>query len=186
VVDLASRWYRDDDDLGRMLALVSASTVADGPAAAHLHRGDVVWGLFQNETIDPTDRVVLFERDGALRGFVWLHPPHGFDIHADTTLPDAPGTVAAMVTWAEAHLAAADPAPLTTELSSTNQPLRYALAARGYGPTGQAAFQLNHQPLGDDLPAPELAPGAAVRPVRIDDLAEAEARVALHREVWAP
>lgn len=187
MTDLASRWYRDDGDLERMLRLVSASAIADGPACGHLHRGDVVWGLFQNPTIDPTDRIVLFEgSDGALRGFVWLHPPHGFDIHVDTTLPDLSRTAAAMIAWAEGHLGtSANAGPFTTEeLASTNAVLREAFAASGYRPTGQADFQLNHQRLGDALPVPELPAGGEVRAVRLDDPSEVAARVALHREVW--
>ena len=187
MTDLASRWYRDDGDLERMLRLVSNSAIADGPACGHLHRGDVVWGLFQNPTVDPTDRIVLFEGgDGALRGFVWLHPPRGFDVHVDSSLLGLTQTVASMIAWAEDHLGASgDVGPFTTEeLASTNAPLREAFAASGYRPTGQSDFQLNHQPLGDDLLAPELPPGGEVRPVRPDDPADISARVALHREVW--
>lgn len=187
--DLTSRWYRDDDDLERMLRLVSASANADGPAGGHLHRGDVVWGLFQNPTIDPTDRIVLFEgSDGALRGFVWLHPPRGFDVHVDSTHPDVSRTAQAMIAWAEAHLATAadDAGPFTTEeLASTNAVLREAFAASGYRPTGQADLQLNHQTLGDDPPASDLPEGVEVRAVRLDDPGEVAARVALHQEVWA-
>jgi mycothiol synthase len=188
MTDLANRWYRDDDDLERMLRLVSALAIADGPAVAHLHRGDVIWGLFQNPTIEPTDRIVLFEGgDGVLRGFLWLHPPRRFDVLVDPTMPDTPTTVATMIAWAEGHLGASgDAGPFTTELASTNARLREVFAACGYRSTGQAAYQLNHQPLGDDIPAPELPAGGEVRPVRPDDPADIAARVALHREVWAP
>jgi ribosomal protein S18 acetylase RimI-like enzyme len=191
MMTLTNRWYRDDGDLARMLALVTASALRDGPAAGHHHVGDVVWGLFPNPTVDPTDRIVLFEGgDGALRGFLWLRPPRGFEVHVDTTLPDVPGTVVAMIDWAEGHLDSLADAvrtdPFTTELASTAHARREIFAARGYRPTDDAPFQLNHQSLGDDLPAPALPPGASVRPVRFDDPADVEARVALHLEVWEP
>jgi mycothiol synthase len=189
--DVSSRWYCDDHDLERMLALVTASAMHDGLAAGHLHVGDVVWGLFPNETVDPTARIRLFEDDaGALRGFVWLYPPREFGVHADTTMPGVPELLDAMIAWAEGHLETTgdggEVVPVTPELASTNAPLSEAFEARGYRPVERAVFQLNHQPLGDDLPAPELPPGAEVRPVRLDDPSELEARVALHREVWEP
>lgn len=188
MIDLASHWYRDDSDLERMLRLVSNSAIADGPAGGHFHRGDVVWGLFQNPTIDPTDRIVLFEgSDGALRGFVWLHPPHGFDVQVDTSRPDASSSVASMIAWAENHLGSSDDAgPYTTEVASTSALLREMFAVRGYRPTGQADFQLNHQALSADLRTSGLPAGAEVRALRIEDSSEIEARVMLHQEVWEP
>lgn len=181
---MGSRWYRDERDLRRMLELVTASTRRDGLARGHLHAGDVVWGLFPNLTIDPTTRVRLFEdATGRLRGFAWLYPPREFMVQVDTTLPGAAGVLAAMIAWVGSHLAPAEPIP--AQVASTDAPLAAALRDAGYRPSGDVKYQLNHQALGDDLPAPELPLGAEVRPVRVDDPAELEARVALHREVWA-
>lgn len=183
MMTLTNRWYRDDDDLVRMLRLISTANVA-GSEAAGLLPGDVVWGLFANLTIDPTARIRLFENEhGALRGFVWLHGGRDFMSHLDTSEPRATETFAAMIRWAEEHLGPGE--PFRTEIAPLDL-ARSAVTAAGYRDTGEAAFQLNHQPLGDDLPAPELPPGAEVRPVRFDDPAEVAARVALHCEVWEP
>lgn len=190
---LTSRFYADDRDLERMLALVSASTALDGVQAGHFHRGDVVWGLFQNQTIDPSARIRLFEDDGgALRGFVWLHPPRGFGLHPNTALPGASSIVAEMIRWAEAHLTATAPEaePITTfraeEVPSASARLKEALAVAGYRPAGQPEFQLNAREVRGDIEAPRVPAGTVVRPVRVDDPAEVEARVALHLEVWDP
>lgn len=190
---LTSRWYRNERDLKRMLALVTASAMRDGPNAGHLHVGDVVWGLFQNPTIDPAARIRLFDDGrGALRGFVWLHPPRGFGIHVNTAMPIFPAMIVEMVQWAEAHLKATneDGEPLgpfeIEEVPSLDMPLHAGLKSAGYRSTSTAAYCLYAQML--DVPIPELVlpPGAMVRSVRFDDPAEIDARVALHREVWEP
>lgn len=178
-----SRFYRDERDLERMLALVTASAQRDGYDAGHLHRGDVVWGLFQNLTIDPATAIRLFE-DGAgrLQGFVWLHPPDAFLLQLDPAVAGH-DTVGEMVAWTERHLADT-PARWSTEIASTDRRLRSAFEALGYRPTGSADFQLNVQDLIAPLPEAALPPGAVVRPVDGDDAAAIAARVALHREVW--
>ena len=91
------RWYESDrdNDLQRMLALVSEATIAAGPRAGHLHPGDVVWGLFQNTVIDPTTRVHLFEEaSGELAGFVVLYPPGHFMIALAPGVADPPSRLA--------------------------------------------------------------------------------------------
>ncbi len=178
---LTSRWYRDDDDLARMLRLISTAT-ASGTEANGIHPGDVIWGLFANPTIDPAARVRLFEDDGgALRGFVWLHGGRDFMMHLDTSESHAPETIAAMTGWAEEHLGPGE--PFRTEIAPLVV-VQEALTAAGYRDTGEADYQLNAQPLGDALAEPELPAGAAVRPVDFDNPAEVAARVALHKEVW--
>lgn len=182
---LKSRWYRDDRDLQRMLKLVTASAMRDGTDAGHLHRGDVIWGLFQNLTIDPAERIRLFEDGrGALRGFSWLHPPRDFSVHVNMAMPVFPVIVAEMVAWAESHLGVGK--GFATEVPSWGHSLHVGLRSAGYRPTGTAAYRLNARMLDETVPAPVLPPGAAVRPVRLDNPAEVEARVELHREVWAP
>lgn len=178
---LRSRWYRDERDLDLMLKLVTASAMQHGPASGCLHRGDVVWGLFPNLTIDPTERIRLFEDDrGELLGFIWLYPPSDFGIHINRAIPVSAEDVAEMATWAERHL---KEGPFHTELESDD--VRPGLERAGYQPTGEASFQLNTRLL-DDIPSPVLPAGAVVRPVRFDDRADVESRVALHREVWEP
>lgn len=183
MMTLTNRWYRDDDDLARMLRLISRAT-ASGTEAAWLHPGDVTWGLFQNPTIDPAARVRLFEDgQGTLRGFVWLHGGRDFMIHLDTAQPRASETFTTMIRWAEAHLGPGE--PFRIEIAPLDV-VQDALTAAGYHDTGEADFQLNAQPLSGLLAAPELLEGAVVRPVDFDDPAEVAARVALHREVWDP
>lgn len=187
-----SRFYRDECDLERMLAFVTASAQRDGYDAGHLHRGDVVWGLFQNLTIVPETTVCLFEdHEGALLGFVWLSPPGRYGIHVDTTLPGQATTIAKMVHWAEAHLAssALDGDPIrtvVTEVASTDHQLKATLTRIGYRPNGNADYQLNSRDLVGSIAKPVLPMGAVIRPIRPDVPAEIEARVALHREVWHP
>lgn len=189
--NLTSRWYVDERDLDRMLALVSASTRQDGARIGHFHRGDIVWGLFQNLTIDPTSRIRLFEDEASeLRGFIWLHPPQGLGVHVDTTSPEVSSTIEEMIRWAEAHLQATTPGdePITTfeveEVSDTNDHLHKVLAELGYRSNDQVDFQLNRCDLGPAIEEPILPAGAEVRPVRFEDAAEVEARVALHQEIW--
>ena len=182
---LEHRWYRDERDLKRMLALVTASAMRDGPDAGHFHRGDVVWGLFQNPTIDPTARIRLFEDGrGALRGFVWLYPPDTFGIQVNTAMPVFPVMIAEMVGWAEAHLGAGS--LFRTEAPSCDMNLHAGLRSAGYRPTSSAPYCLHAQKLDALIPEPTLPDGAMVRPVRVDDAEEIDARVALHREVWEP
>jgi ribosomal protein S18 acetylase RimI-like enzyme len=181
---LTSRWYRDERDRDRILRLVAAAARHSGPDAGLYHPGDVVWGLFQNCTIDPATRVRLFEDGrGALRGFAWLHGGRDFSIHQDTARPLAARDLVAMIRWVEEHLGPGE--PFRTELAPRDE-LRHGLIAAGYRPTGEATFQLNAQGLDRPIPEPALPAGAAVRPVRFDDPAEVAARVALHREVWEP
>src|SRR5699024_5911798 len=152
-----------------MVRQISTAT-ATGTEANGLHPGDVIWGLFANPTIDPTARIRLFEDDrGALRGFVWLHGGRDFMMHLDTSESHAPGTIAAMIRWAEAHLGPGE--PYRTEIAPLAV-VQEALTAAGYRDSGEADFQLNAQPLGDALAEPELLEGATVRPVDFDDPAE--------------
>ncbi|HWV24668.1 MAG TPA: GNAT family N-acetyltransferase [Thermomicrobiales bacterium] len=191
---LTDRFYRDDNDLERMLTLVSASMGQDGFPAGHFHRGDIVWGLFQNLTIDPSSRIRLFEDgEGKLRGFVWLHPPRGFGIHVNSTFPDVESTITTMVRWAEAHLRATSAPDETVtafevmEVPSTDDRFKKTLAALGYRIVdGDVAFQLGLRDLRGDISEPTLPSGAEIRPVRVEDAAEVEARVALHQDVWKP
>ena|GEM_PF-351839 len=184
MAQLTSRWYRDERDLERMLALVTASAMRDGLDAGHLHRGDVVWGLFQNLTIDPSSCIRLFEDGrGALRGFVWLHPPRQFDIHVNTAMPVSPVMVAELVRWAESHLEAGR--MCLPEVPSSGVWLLPGLRSAGYHPTGSADYQLNARGLAAIL-EPTLPHGGVVRPVRVDDAEEVDARVNLHQEVWEP
>lgn len=180
---LTSRWYRDDDDLARMLGLIS-SAVASESEANGLHPGDITWGLFGNLSIDPAARIRLFEdARGDLRGFVWLHGGREFMSHLDTSQAGASETFATMIQWAEAHLGPGE--PVRTEIAPIDV-ARDALTAAGYRDTGETDFHLNAQPLGGSLAEPELPEGAVVRPVNFDDPAEVAARVALHQEVWEP
>jgi mycothiol synthase len=185
MAQLTSRWYRDERDLERMLKLVTASALRDGPAFGHLHRGDVVWGLFPNPAIDPAARIRLFEDGrGALRGFAWVQPPRHVLLQIATAMPIIPDLVGTMLRWAEEHLGPGD--PVTTDASSVDSRLGCRLAAAGYRRDGTAKYRLNAQALAGEIPAPARPNGATVRPVRLHDPAELEARVALHREVWEP
>ncbi|HEV2065287.1 MAG TPA: GNAT family N-acetyltransferase [Thermomicrobiales bacterium] len=189
------RWYESDrdNDLQRMLALVSEATIAAGPRAGHLHPGDVVWGLFQNTVIDPTTRVHLFEEaSGELAGFVWLYPPRHFMVALAPGVADPPATFAMMTAWAETHLSdgarvAGTPLDaITTETGSIDHVTSRLLTGVGYRPTGEADFQGNHQVLDRDLPDVPVPEGATVRAVNGGDERDVAARVDLHREVWAP
>lgn len=189
------RWYEGDrsHDLERMLALVSAASITAGPRAGHLHPGDVVWGLFQNMRIIPSRVIRLFERSsGELAGFAWLTPPGHSIVTVAPGVADPHGTFDAITAWAEAHLieAARDSgAPLeaiTNEIASTDLTRRDWLTGAGYRPTGQADFQLNHQALDRTIPEVGVPAGAIVRAVDGADSRDLAARVALHREVWAP
>lgn len=190
---IRDRWYADDRDLEGMLALVRAVTVAHGARAGHLHAGDVVWGLFQNVGIVPSERVRLFERaDGELAGFVLLYPPGHFMAEVHPVAPDPAAVLGGMTVWAEAHLteaATGSDEPLeavTTELASTDRVTAGWLTGLGYAPTGEADFQLYHQPLDREIPPVAVPEGATVRAVDGTSEAEIAARVELHREVWAP
>ena len=178
---LTARPYRDDADLARMLAFLSAAAVREGTLAGYAPVGDIIWGLFRDLTIDPAERIHLFEDpSGALRGFAWRFPPHEIEFDIDPAGDDIDGTFAAMLRWAEDAWGDA-PARLIVAGANARQ---VALArAHGYRETGEAQIQVNHRDLAT-TPIAEPENDITVRPVRLDDPDEVAARVALHREVW--
>jgi ribosomal protein S18 acetylase RimI-like enzyme len=180
---LTHRSYRDDADLARMLTLVSGAAVREGALAGYMPVGDVVWGLFQNLTIDPAERIRLFEdSSGALRGFAWRFPPHDIEFQIDPAGGDGDGLFAAMLCWAEEE---GDGEPVRLLIAGANACQEALARANGYGPTGEADHQVNHR----DLATTSIADAKndiTIRPMRLDDPDEVAARVALHREVWHP
>jgi GNAT superfamily N-acetyltransferase len=77
------------------------------------------------------------------------------------------------------------PKALETEVFSTQPDAANILLDLGFTPVGDANYRLNGQPLDGEVPEPLLRNGAIVRNVR-DDIADLQARVDLHRDVWNP
>lgn len=172
--------YTGDDDLQEVLELVRRGdpTCADG--AGVLHPGDVVWRLFQNLTIVPAERIRLVrDATGVLVGIIGLWPPSAFDLFVPPDVPDMEPLVRFMIAQAESGLPSSSVA-VVSEVPSHQAKFAAILDDCGYAPTGDWSYVCNLQSLVEvDIPEP----GHPVSPVRGDDL---DARVELHRRVWAP
>lgn len=136
----------------------------------------MIWGLFQNEKIDPTSMVYLVEDTKlGFAGYLWF-PGDAFIAVSDPDWPDQ-----------QQHLQKKGdpPAEFSIEILEGDAFMEQVAEAEGYSSTGTAIFQLSHRSLDVDTGPPRLADGAVVRAVQEDRAGELEARVALHRDVWA-
>lgn len=186
------RPYRDLDDYRRLRRFLQAAWRGTGTAGGPFHVGDLTWQLFMytRETFRPEERIVLWERpDGEIAGFGW-YVPKGTEvvIQVDPRLRGTPAwrvVYEAFLAWAGEQRAADATArsPLTIVEFETDADFAALAAGHRFRRIDEPPMRFHHRTLGDDLPAPVLPEGWAVRPPREDELAQ---RVEIHREVWAP
>jgi ribosomal protein S18 acetylase RimI-like enzyme len=162
----------------RMQALVGELWRLEGPHVEN-HVGDVAWMRFQHAGREGEWRIRIWEEDGEPVAWAWIRRPAtlGHEIH-----PRRRGGALhkELLDWFEAE---AEEDELRVS-SLTTDPERLAfLRARGYEIEPAArAFAYHLRKLGD-LHDPVLPDGYRLRTVEPADL---EARVELHRVVWAP
>jgi ribosomal protein S18 acetylase RimI-like enzyme len=186
---VTSRPYRDDDDLQRIIELVTAATAADIERSV-FHVGDMLWGRYQNTVYDPRERIQLWERDDELVGFAWSYQPpalYSFQTHPRSW--DQGVIEPQMLVWAEQRLRDAiagglDKRTLSISALTKDRVWIELLTAQGYVHTDEGSMLVMRQPLPTAQPITPLPDGFTVRAV--GDEREWQARVDLHREVWHP
>jgi GNAT superfamily N-acetyltransferase len=176
---LTSRSYAGEDDYARIRALLRACYAA-GPVV-YCTVGDLDWWRAGDAPEPPSARLWF---DGAeLAGVAWPAKTQ-VDIFSRPGYQWAEGE---MLTWAEEqHRAASAPEPplAFSAWSYAGDVARVALLeARGYR-RGEMALNQLGMPVPDDVPEPAVPPGYAVRSVHGPE--EVEARVAVHRDAFAP
>ena len=142
--------------------------------------------------------VRLWERDGEVVAWAWLMPPDAADLflRADSAPVDRRarrrdrrlGSVE-RVGWWSVTAADAPETPVTRTLTwalDADDALQGDLAAAGFTPDVEPEYSMFHRRLDGHRPLPEapLPEGYRVRPVRLPE--ELQARVAVHREAFAP
>jgi ribosomal protein S18 acetylase RimI-like enzyme len=162
----------------RMQALVSELWRLDGPRVEN-HVGDVAWQRFQHTGREDEWRIRVWEEDGAVVAWAWLrlpatlvheiHPRHrGGPVHEE------------LLDWFESDVEGDE--LRATSLSTDAERLAF-LRSRGYELDRKSKDFVYHACELDDRPAPVVPAGYRLRTVGPADL---EARVELHRVVWAP
>ncbi len=182
---LSSRPYREPSDLVPLQTFVMQAAGGE-PDHGYFQIGDLVWGLYQNTSLDPAKTIQLWLEDDRIIGMLFAHAPGVVGYHVDRQHPEQVAIIGQMLDRLEAgnmdtfELAGQRVAMAVMETDATMQA---ALTARGFA---FDEYWMNHYvyPLTDALPAVALPPGYSVRPVGGAD--EWPARVDLHREVWAP
>jgi ribosomal protein S18 acetylase RimI-like enzyme len=161
-----------------MQALVGELWRLEGPLVEN-HVGDVAWMRFQHAGREGEWRFRIWEEEGEPVAWAWIRRPAtlGHEIHPrhrGGALHDE------LLDWFET--AAEDDELRVSSLTTDPERLAF-LRARGYEIEPAArAFAYHLRELGD-LPDPVLPDGYRLRTVEPADL---EARVELHRVVWAP
>lgn len=178
---IEQRLFQSEADYTAMRGLLIAAS-ADSVLRGYCTVGDLDWWRSIHADPDHVRHAPLWFVDGELAGFIW---PDG--ANADLLVHPAHRVLeATMLTWAEAHLAAAEddaPSQVTT-WAMTQDSARVAwLEARGYERTGKHLI-FHTADLRRALPAPELPPGFTLRAFAGET--EIEARVAVHRSAFHP
>jgi ribosomal protein S18 acetylase RimI-like enzyme len=162
----------------RMQTLVGELWRLEGPHVEN-HVGDVAWQRFQHAGREGEWRLRVWEEDGEPMAWAWIRRPAtlGHEIH-----PRHRGGALheELLDWFEAE---ADGDELRVSSLTTDQERLAFLRSHSYDiePTARA-FAYHLRELGE-IPDPVLPDGYRLRTVESADL---EARVELHRVVWAP
>lgn len=153
--------------------------------------GDFVWQGFRGVKIGFDERIGIWERpDGEIRGLCWLTPPNetAFTVHPDLYgTPDERELIFGMMDWTLLRLPdlrgdSTDPVGVTIP---THDPNQAAIAGElGLVFSGETWYDGNARRLDGDVSAPPLPEGFAI--AEMNDSADLDDRVAIHREVWAP
>jgi mycothiol synthase len=190
---LTHRAYRGDPDLQRLLAALSRAH-ADPSGTSLLHPGDLVWAIYQNTLFDPQRSIELWESsDSGLVGFGFFEDGD-FDTQCFVQDPDERFAFEAdALALAGERARQAGAAELRTAILASAALRHDLLAAKDFVPDDtrvtrrgepHTAF-LNLRRSLDDLAVQAAMPNEfIVRPVGREE--EWQARVDLHRVVWAP
>jgi mycothiol synthase len=178
---IEQRLFQTEADYAAMRDLLIAAC-ADPVLRGYCTIGDLDW--WRSIHADPAHifNVPLWFVDGALAGFIW---PGGSN--ADLLVHPAYREVeAAMLAWAEAHLAAAadgDLPAVTTWAMAQDAARAALLTAHGYTRTDTCMI-FHTADLARPIPPPALPPGFTIRPFAGET--EIAARVAVHRSAFDP
>lgn len=181
---MQTRPFATEADYAQLRRLLIAS-VTEGHAAHYCTIGDLDWWRYTNkESAGIGVTQLWFADDGALIGCAW-------PIDDEVILLSHPRHRAVegeMLTWAETRrvaLGAAEDKPLTLAVNGYDGDTARVALLRGCGYTRTEDHHLyRRQALDRPLDAPTLPSGYAVRQMR--GAAEVAARVAVHREAFAP
>ena len=162
----------------RMQALVSELWRLEGPHVEN-HVGDVAWMRFQHAGREGEWRIRIWEEDGEPIAWAWIRRPGtlGHEIHPrhrGGALHDD------VLDWFEANVAGDE--LRVSSLTTDTERLGF-LRGRGYEIEAAARVFSYHLRKLLEIPEPSLPSGYRLRAVEPADL---EARVELHRVVWAP
>jgi len=132
------------------------------------HIGDLAWQRFQHLGREPEWPTALWERDGRVVAWGWLHAPGSLALLVD---PEAPELVAEVLAWAD---------PTEVEVLDGAEHVVAGLVARGFHRVDAPSSRYLTRSL-VELPAAVAPPGFTLAPV-----GDVAARVACHRSVWHP
>lgn len=183
-MELLSRPYQDEADYARMRALLIEIFAASGPPD-YCGLGDLDWWRYTDDAPDAAARAHLWFAGDALAGFAWPGRAQvDLMVHPRQHTPE---TLSAMLAWAEDERRAragsdGEPPSLTAWAFTRDQTMIETLRGRGYARTDEALWY-NFQEIGD-MPPVALPPGYTLRHVRGEE--DVEARVAVHRDAFAP
>jgi mycothiol synthase len=187
-----SRPYAGEDDLQKILALLSEAWLSYGPQT-YLHAGDVFW---RGRNPAWMGRLMLWEEEsGELAAFACLDPPSDFEFQVHPAYYRR-GIEEQILDWGEEacrpHASEGAPPEPATWGSEGDHGWIDLLARRGYARAGDCCVHMLRE-LGAPAESvaqtfqsaePSLPEGFVVRQLLGEQ--EVEARVAVHRAAFAP
>jgi predicted N-acetyltransferase YhbS len=177
-----------------MVRLTTACAAA-GLRSGFAHFGGLLWSMFYAPDLEPRRCARLWEADqpaGAagtpLVGFTWVEGDEVV-VQVPPSARGADGIGAAMLRWAEDAVARAGHGAVATAAHEHDRARGALLERAGYRRRAGAPSLLLERPLTDaavPLPGPAVPEGLQLRHVRGAEDGDLEARVAAHREAFAP
>jgi len=189
-----SRMYARTADRDRLTRFLSEASV-DEPRPGYWHPGDLIWGMYQNTSFDPTTSLRLWEdaTSGALLGVTWLETG-GANGEVETQLaPNVRATaegaeiVTQALAWARRAAKRRTVITLWARARDSDAWGVALLAQHGFARDDQHASYVHfRRPFtpGESLPDAPLPGGFSVRAVGEPE--EWQRRVDLHRVVYHP
>jgi GNAT superfamily N-acetyltransferase len=160
-----------------MQELVSTSFVLEKPLVSH-HVGDLAWARYQHVGREDDWRIRLWERESEVVGWAWLELPAELDLHTHPV--HRRELVPEIVAWAAGEVGDG----LRVWACDRDEATMEALAAAGFSPLAEGAFEVLALPLDERLPEPELPAGFRLR--HLEGEADLDRRVAVHCAAYHP